>query len=123
MPKSTHKVPILRTVSRPASINRLLTLSVIAIGSTLVLIVAGIDFSLGAVVALGGVSVIWFAAMGAPVWVAMIAAVVSRHDEHGDDHPRDPERLLEPAADPRSAEFHTFCVDSSIVAGRSAPVV
>jgi ribose transport system permease protein len=51
------------------------TFTIIAIGSVLVLIVAGIDFSLGAVVALGGVGVIWFAAMGAPVWVAMIAAV------------------------------------------------
>jgi ribose transport system permease protein len=40
----------------------------------MVLIVGCIDFSLGAVIALSGTALTMFAAMGAPMWVAMIAA-------------------------------------------------
>jgi ribose transport system permease protein len=51
------------------------TLTITAVGSALVLIVGGIDFSLGAVVAFGGVGVTFFAAFGAPVWLAMAGGV------------------------------------------------
>jgi ribose/xylose/arabinose/galactoside ABC-type transport system permease subunit len=49
------------------------TFTIIAIGSTLVLIVGGIDFSLEAAVTFGGTGVIFIAAtIGAPVWMCMI---------------------------------------------------
>jgi ribose transport system permease protein len=51
------------------------TFTIIGIGSTLVLMVGGIDLSLGALVALGGVGVIWSVVMGAPIWLAMIIGV------------------------------------------------
>ena len=51
------------------------TFTIIGIGSTLVLMVGGVDLSLGAVVALGGVGVIWSVVLGAPVWLAMIIGV------------------------------------------------
>jgi ribose transport system permease protein len=51
------------------------TFAILSIGSTLVLIVGGIDFSLGAVIALSGGSVVAFAGMGMPIWLAMIAAI------------------------------------------------
>ena len=52
------------------------TFTIIAIGSTLVLIVGGIDFSLGAVVAFGGTGLPWIAAMfGAPVWLCYVGAI------------------------------------------------
>ena len=50
------------------------TYAIVSIGSALVLIVGGIDFSLGAVVALSGHAVVWLVVLGAPVWISMIAA-------------------------------------------------
>ena len=51
------------------------TFTILSIGATLVLIVGGIDFSLGAVVAFSGTAVVVFAGLGMPVWLSMIAAV------------------------------------------------
>ncbi len=51
------------------------TFTIIGIGSTLVLMVGGIDLSLGALVALGWVGVIWSVVMSAPIWLAMIIGV------------------------------------------------
>jgi ribose transport system permease protein len=51
------------------------TFTILGIGAALVLIVGGIDFSLGAVVALAGTAVTVFAAMGIPIWIAMILAI------------------------------------------------
>ncbi|HTP57417.1 MAG TPA: hypothetical protein VMM82_00780, partial [Spirochaetia bacterium] len=45
--------------------------TIVGIGSALVLIAGGIDFSLGALVALGGVGVLWFLVFGLPVWASM----------------------------------------------------
>ncbi len=50
------------------------TFAILGIGATLVLIVGGIDFSVGAVIAVSGTAVVVFAAMGIPIWIAMIAA-------------------------------------------------
>ncbi len=50
------------------------TFTILSIGATLVLVVGCIDFSLGAVIALGGTAVYVFAAMGLPLWIAMTAA-------------------------------------------------
>jgi ribose transport system permease protein len=51
------------------------TFSIIAIGATLVMAVGGIDFSLGAVVALSGSAAAGFARAGLPVWLAMLAGM------------------------------------------------
>ncbi len=51
------------------------TFTIIGIGSTLVLIIGGVDFSLGALVALGGAGVIVSVSMGAPIWLSMIVGV------------------------------------------------
>ena len=51
------------------------TFTIISIGATLVLIVGGIDFSLGAVVAFSGTAVVVFAVTGIPIWISMILAV------------------------------------------------
>ena len=50
------------------------TFTILGLGATFVLVVGCIDFSLGAVIALSGTAVYVFAAMGMPVWIAMIAA-------------------------------------------------
>jgi ribose transport system permease protein len=50
------------------------TFTIAAIGSCLVLIVGGVDFSLGAVVALSGTAVAVLASLQTPIWIAMIAA-------------------------------------------------
>jgi ribose transport system permease protein len=52
------------------------TFTILSIGAMLVLIVGGVDFSLGAVVALSGSAVVLFAAMGIPIWIAMIVASI-----------------------------------------------
>lgn len=52
------------------------TFTILGIGATLVLVVGCIDFSLGAVIALSGTAVVVFAAMGIPIWIAMIAASI-----------------------------------------------
>jgi ribose transport system permease protein len=52
------------------------TFTILSIGSTLVLVVGCIDFSLGAVIALSGTAVVVFAAMGIPIWISMIAATM-----------------------------------------------
>ena len=52
------------------------TFTILSIGSTLVLIVGGIDFSLGAVIAISGTAVVVFAVMGLPIWLSMIAATI-----------------------------------------------
>ncbi len=52
------------------------TFTILSIGATLVLVVGCIDFSLGAVIALGGTAVYVFAAMGLPMWIAMTAACI-----------------------------------------------
>jgi ribose transport system permease protein len=52
------------------------TFTILGIGATLVLVVGCIDFSLGAVIALSGTAVFVFAAMGIPIWIAMIAASI-----------------------------------------------
>jgi ribose transport system permease protein len=49
--------------------------TILSIGSALVLIVGGVDFSLGAVVAFSGTAVVAFAMSGIPVWISMILAV------------------------------------------------
>jgi ribose transport system permease protein len=51
------------------------TFTIIGIGSTMVLMVGGVDLSLGALVALGGVGVVWSVVMGAPIWLAIIIGV------------------------------------------------
>jgi ribose transport system permease protein len=51
------------------------TFTILGIGATLVLIVGGIDFSLGAVVAFSGTAVVVFAVTGIPIWISMILAV------------------------------------------------
>ena len=51
------------------------TFTILSIGSALVLIVGGVDFSLGAVIALSGTAVVAFAVMGIPIWISMILAV------------------------------------------------
>jgi ribose transport system permease protein len=51
------------------------TFTILGIGATLVLIVGGIDFSLGAVVAFSGTAAVVFAVMGIPVWISMVLAV------------------------------------------------
>jgi ribose transport system permease protein len=50
------------------------TVTILSIGSALVLIVGGIDFSLGVVIALSGTAAAWFAGMGIPIWISMLAA-------------------------------------------------
>ncbi len=51
-------------------------LTIACMGSALVLIIGGVDFSVGAMVALGGTAVYWIIAMtGVPVWVSVIGAV------------------------------------------------
>lgn len=52
------------------------TFTILGIGATLVLVVGGIDFSLGAVIALSGTAVVVFAAAGIPIWISMIAAAI-----------------------------------------------
>jgi ribose transport system permease protein len=52
------------------------TFTILGIGATLVLVVGCVDFSLGAVIALSGTAVFVFAAMGMPIWLAMIAASI-----------------------------------------------
>jgi ribose transport system permease protein len=52
------------------------TFTILGIGATLVLVVGCIDFSLGAVIALSGTALVVLAAMGLPIWISMIAAVV-----------------------------------------------
>jgi ribose transport system permease protein len=52
------------------------TFTLLGIGSALVLVVGCIDFSLGAVIALSGTSVVVFAAMGMPIWISIVAASV-----------------------------------------------
>jgi ribose transport system permease protein len=52
------------------------TFTILGIGATLVLVVGCIDFSLGAVIAFSGTAVFVFAAMGIPIWIAMIAASI-----------------------------------------------
>lgn len=51
------------------------TYTIVSIGSALVLIVGGIDFSLGAVVVFSGVGVVVAAVTGIPLWLSMIVAV------------------------------------------------
>jgi ribose transport system permease protein len=51
------------------------TFTILSIGATVVLIVGGIDFSLGAVVAFSGTAVVVFAGIGMPIWISMIAAI------------------------------------------------
>jgi ribose transport system permease protein len=51
------------------------TFVILSVGATLVLVVGGIDFSIGAVVALGGTAAVVFAGLGVPIGEAMIAAV------------------------------------------------
>ncbi len=51
------------------------TFTIVSIGSAIVLIVGGIDFSLGAVVVLAGVGVVVAAVTGIPIWISMILAV------------------------------------------------
>ena len=50
------------------------TFNILSIGATLVLVVGCIDFSLGSVITLGGTSVLMFARMGMPMWIAMTMA-------------------------------------------------
>jgi ribose transport system permease protein len=52
------------------------TFTILGIGAALVLVVGGIDFSVGAVIALGGTAVFVFAATGIPIWIAMIVASI-----------------------------------------------
>jgi ribose transport system permease protein len=52
------------------------TFTILGIGATLVLVVGCIDFSVGAVIALGGAAMFLFAAMGIPIWISMIAASI-----------------------------------------------
>jgi len=51
------------------------TFVILAIGATLVLIVGGIDFALGAEIALAGSFVLTFARFGIPIWLSMILAI------------------------------------------------
>jgi ribose transport system permease protein len=51
------------------------TFVILSIGATLVLMVGGIDFSLGAEIAFSGTAVVVFAALGIPIWISMILAV------------------------------------------------
>jgi ribose transport system permease protein len=51
------------------------TFVILSIGATLVLIVGGIDFSLGAEIAFSGTAVVVFAMMGIPIWISMILAI------------------------------------------------
>lgn len=51
------------------------TFTILSIGSALVLIVGGVDFSLGAVVAFSGTAVVAFALTGIPIWISMVLAV------------------------------------------------
>ncbi len=50
------------------------TFAILSIGAALVLVVGGIDFSLGAVIMLSGSVVVVFATMGIPIWLSMIMA-------------------------------------------------
>jgi ribose transport system permease protein len=52
------------------------TFTILSIGSALVLIVGGVDFSLGAVVAFSGTAVVVFAVTGVPIWISMVLAVI-----------------------------------------------
>jgi ribose transport system permease protein len=52
------------------------TFTILGIGSTLVLVVGCIDFSLGAVIALSGTAVVVFAGMGLPIWLGIVAAII-----------------------------------------------
>ncbi len=52
------------------------TFTILGIGAMMVLVVGGIDFSLGAVIALAGTAVFVFAATGMPIWMAMTAACI-----------------------------------------------
>jgi len=51
------------------------TITILSIGSALVLIVGGVDFSLGAVIALSGTAVVVCAVTGTPIWLSMIVAM------------------------------------------------
>jgi ribose transport system permease protein len=52
-------------------------LSIVCIGSALVLIVGCVDFSVGAMVPLGGTAVYWFIALtGVPIWESVIGSIV-----------------------------------------------
>ncbi len=51
------------------------TFAILSIGAALVLIVGGVDFSLGAVIAFSGTAVVVFATMGLPIWVSIIIAI------------------------------------------------
>ncbi|MBN1121125.1 MAG: ABC transporter permease [Anaerolineae bacterium] len=51
------------------------TFAILSVGAALVLIVGGIDFSLGAVIMLSGSAVVIFATMGIPIWLSMIMAI------------------------------------------------
>jgi ribose transport system permease protein len=51
------------------------TFTILSIGSVLVLIAGGVDFSLGAVVAFSGTAVVVFAVTGLPIWISMVLAV------------------------------------------------
>ncbi|HTX72757.1 MAG TPA: ABC transporter permease [Rectinemataceae bacterium] len=51
------------------------TFTILGIGSMLVLLAGGVDFSLGAVVALSGAAVVRLAGTGMPIALAMVAAV------------------------------------------------
>ena len=51
------------------------TFIILSIGSALVLIVGGIDFSLGAEIAFSGTAVFVLAGFGVPIWLAMILAI------------------------------------------------
>ncbi|MBN1122294.1 MAG: ABC transporter permease [Anaerolineae bacterium] len=51
------------------------TFAILSIGAALVLIVGGIDFSIGAVITLSGSAVVVFATMGLPIWASMIIAI------------------------------------------------
>jgi ribose/xylose/arabinose/galactoside ABC-type transport system permease subunit len=50
------------------------TFAILGIGAALVLVVGGIDFSLGAVIAFSGTAVLMFARTGMPIWAAMTMA-------------------------------------------------
>ncbi len=51
------------------------TFAILSIAATLELIVGGIDFSLGAIVAFGGSAMGMYARLGLPLWLAMMLAV------------------------------------------------
>ena len=51
------------------------TFVIFSLGETLVLIVGGIDFSLGAEIAFSGTAVVIFSMIGIPIWLSMILAI------------------------------------------------